>query len=36
MLHWLRRLFCRHEFRDSTTWPGVMVCRKCGYRRVAS
>lgn len=27
------RLFCEHTFRQSRSWPGVAVCRKCGLRR---
>jgi len=34
MLQWLYRLVCRHQFRASTTWPGMIVCRKCGLRRI--
>lgn len=30
----LRQLIClRHDYRPSTAWPGVIVCRRCGYRK---
>jgi hypothetical protein len=34
MISWLRRLLCRHVWRDSTSWPGMVVCKKCGQRRI--
>ena len=34
ILSFLRRLIClRHDYRPSTSWPGVIVCRRCGYRK---
>jgi hypothetical protein len=30
----IRRLLCwRHRYRQSTSWPDVIVCIRCGYRR---
>jgi hypothetical protein len=34
MLKWLRRQFCRHQWRDSRSWPGAVVCTKCGVRKI--
>jgi hypothetical protein len=29
-----RRLTClRHDWRPSSSWPGVIVCRRCGHRK---
>jgi hypothetical protein len=30
----LRKLFCfRHVYRQSTSWPDVIVCTRCGHRK---
>jgi len=33
----LRRLLClRHDYRPSSSWPDVIVCRRCGFRKVGA
>jgi hypothetical protein len=29
----LRQLTCRHEWRESRSWPGTKVCDKCALRK---
>jgi hypothetical protein len=30
----LRKLLCfRHVYRQSTSWPDVIVCIRCGHRK---
>jgi hypothetical protein len=35
VISWIAKAFCRHNWRPSRTWPGTVVCRRCGKRTYA-